>query len=216
MGFANVIVFAVVYVNYDWKHAIIILPLLPILTVFKLYCWKFLDPVFDYYIPSKQDDPESPPVAVHRDTQRDKLRNRFGHPAWTKPLITPMVHAKATHLLPSVYHGRMHYGDQDYSNQYGQNGGGIGKVEVVSEQDLDYEHFRVYSLNLTKLMLRTARNSIQQVLWTVQPSSLATMYPCSPFHIKILDLKRHLKSLSTLDCQYILPEANPLFDQHHL
>jgi len=146
MGFANVIVFAVVYVNYDWQHAIVIVPLLPILLGFKLYCWKFLDPTFDYYIPTKQDDPESPPVAVHRDTNRDKLRTRFGHPAWTQQLITPMVHAKANHLLPTVYHGRMHNDNPAYSNEYGQSAGGIGKVELVAEQDLDYENFRVYLL----------------------------------------------------------------------
>jgi calcium permeable stress-gated cation channel len=86
---------------------------------------------------------------VHRDTGRDKLRNRFGHPAWTQQLITPMVHAKANHLLPTVYHGRMGTDEeQGYSSNYGQNtGGGIGKVEFVSEQDLDYEHYRVPSPN---------------------------------------------------------------------
>lgn len=141
MGFANVIVFAVVYVNYDWQHAIIILPLLPILIAFKLYCWKNLDPKMDYYIPS-QGDIEHLALSAPGET-RDKLRNRFGHPAWTKQLITPMVDAKAAHLLPTVYHGRMH-DDQGYSNQYGQNTGGIGKVEVVDEQDMDYEHFRVF------------------------------------------------------------------------
>ena len=56
-----------------------------------------------------------------------------------------MVHAKANHLLPTIYHGRMG-GDEEhaYSSNYGQNwAGGIGKVEVVAEQDLDYENFRV-------------------------------------------------------------------------
>src|SRR5579862_5824404 len=137
-GFANVIVFAVVFVNYDWQHAIVILPLVPLLIAFKLYCWKFLDPKFDYYIPDSQmPDPEDPPVTVHRDSQRDKLRNRFGHPAWTQQLITPMVHAKANHLLRTVYHGRMGSNDEEqgYNSQYGQ-GTGIGKVEVVAEQDL--------------------------------------------------------------------------------
>jgi calcium permeable stress-gated cation channel len=141
MGFANVIVFAVVYVNYNWQHAIVILPILPILIAFKLYCWKVLDPQMDYYIPTTQEEVENFPVAVHRDN-RDKLKNRFGHPSWTQPLITPMVHAKATHLLPSIYHGRMQ-DDQGYPSAYGLNTGGLGKVEVVSEQDLDYEHFRV-------------------------------------------------------------------------
>lgn len=139
------VLFAVVFVNYNWQHAIAILPLLPIIIAFKIYCWRKLDPIFDYYIPDTESgDTESPPVTVHHDAGRDKLR-RFGHPAWTQQLITPMVHANAKHLLPTIYHGRIG-GDEEhaYSSNYSQNlGEGIGKVEVVAEQDLDYENFRV-------------------------------------------------------------------------
>lgn len=160
-AFANVILFAVVFVNYNWQHAIVILPLLPIIIAFKIYCWKKLDPILDYYIPDAQNaDPESLPVTVHQDAGRDKLRNRFGHPAWTQELMTPMVHAKAEHLLSTVYHGRMGGGDEEhaYSSNYNQNlSGGIGKVEVVAEQDLDYENFRVFSPKVVKLMLESSR-----------------------------------------------------------
>jgi calcium permeable stress-gated cation channel len=136
----------VVFVNYNWQHAIVILPLVPILIGFKLYCWKKFDSQFNYFIPDIDNvDSESPPVTVHHDTGRDKLRNRFGHPAWTEHLFTPLVHAKAEPLLPTVYHGRTR-GDEEqgYPSNYRENaGGGIGKVEVVAEQDLDYENFRV-------------------------------------------------------------------------
>lgn len=109
-----------------------------------------MDPQLDYYIPDQNSvDPENVPITVHRDNGRDKLRNRFGHPAWTQQLITPMVHAKANFLLPTIYHGRMgNDEDTGYSANYGQTGTGIGKVEVVSENDLDYEHFRVCLLSL--------------------------------------------------------------------
>jgi hypothetical protein len=105
----------------------------------------------DYYIPDGQNG-EDPPVINHQDTGRDKLRNRYGHPAWTQQLATVLVHEKAKDLLPTIYHGRMG-GDEEhaYSSNYGQNlGGGIGKVEVVAEQDLDYENFRVYQPLLEK------------------------------------------------------------------
>jgi hypothetical protein len=98
-----------------------------------------------YYIPDAENgDPDCPLVKVHQDLGRDKLRSRFGHPAWTQKLIAPMVHAKANHLLGTVYRGRMG-GDEEqgYSSNYAQTGSGIGKVEVVAEQDLDYENFRV-------------------------------------------------------------------------
>jgi len=62
-----------------------------------------------------------------------------------------MVHAKAKHLLSTVYHGRLGADEaQGYSSSYAQNvGGGIGKVEVVAEQDLDDENFRVITPMLT-------------------------------------------------------------------
>src|SRR5271169_4410278 len=103
-AFANMILFAVVFVNYNWQHAIVILPLIPIIIAFKLYCWIKLDPNMNYHIPDA--DPEDPPVTVRQDAGRDKLRNRFGHPAWTQELKTLMVHDKAKHLLSTVYHGR--------------------------------------------------------------------------------------------------------------
>ena len=140
------IVFIVVFVNFNWQHAIVVLSSLPFLVAFKLYCWKYLDPKIDYYLPhSDNADPETPPIALQRDNGRDKLRNRYGHPAWTQQLITPMVHAKAHHLLPTVYHGRRGLqGEYTGSpSNYGQTTAGIGKVEVVAENDLDYEHFRV-------------------------------------------------------------------------
>ena len=123
---------------------------------FKFYCWKFLDPVLDYYIPDAENaDPASPPVTVHQDVGRHKLRNRFGHPAWTQQLIKPIVHAKAKHLLPTVCHGRIN-GDEEQG--YGsQMGGGIGKVEVVQEQDLDYNHFRVKPFHETMGNCRIVR-----------------------------------------------------------
>jgi calcium permeable stress-gated cation channel len=99
-----------------------------------------MDPLLEYYIPDQNAASEDAPVTVHRDTGTNKLRNRFGHPSWTKPLMTPMVHAKANHLLPVVYHGRMGGRDDDGNN--GQNGG-LGKVEVIAERDLDYENFKV-------------------------------------------------------------------------
>lgn len=122
--------------------------MLPILIGFKIYCWKNFDSQIDYYIPDDQHpDPEDPPVTVYQDSGRDKLRNRFGHPAWTQELMTPMVHAKASHLLSTIYHGRMGCGDEEqaYLPNSEQNGGGIGKVEFVAERDLDYENFRVRS-----------------------------------------------------------------------
>jgi len=145
-GFASVVVFLVIFVNFNWQHAMVLAPIPFLLIGFKIYCWKRFDHLFDYYIPDDQNvDAERAPVTIHKDTNRDKLHSRFGHPAWTQHLFTPLVHAKARHLLPTVYHRRM--GDDDnqpYSTNYGQNGG-LGNVELVAEHDLDYENFRASS-----------------------------------------------------------------------
>jgi len=146
-GFASVVVFLVIFVNFNWQHAIVLAPIPFLLIGFKIYCWRRFDRLFDYYIPDDQNvDAEQAPVVVHKDTNREKLRSRFGHPAWTQQLITPIVHEKARHLLSTVYHGRMSGDDnQPHSTSYGQNGG-LGKVELVAEHDLNYENFRVSSL----------------------------------------------------------------------
>lgn len=38
---------------------------------------------------------------------KHKLEKRFGHPALTMELYTPMVHANMTHLLAEVYTGKV-------------------------------------------------------------------------------------------------------------
>lgn len=83
------------------------------------------------------------------------VSSRLTNPVMTKPLMVPMVHAKAQHMLAQVYGGRLHdedatsgaYDVQMSNMNAGKPGekapGGIADMfEVVSEGDLDFENFK--------------------------------------------------------------------------
>lgn len=94
--------------------------------------------------------------------RNDRLAARFGHPAIYKPLITPMVHAKAQNLLASIYRGRLSDGRDGsvgdslsvsgYSDSYvldNMSSVNAGKLspsmpgfEVVPESRLDFEFYK--------------------------------------------------------------------------
>ena len=106
---SSVVVFVVLFVHGDSQHtlAFSIVPL-PFLTIgFKIYCKRVFDDKIHFFA-TKQ---------VHRDIEgawdpksklkSDRLASKYGHPALYKPLITPMVHAKAQSILASVYLGRL-------------------------------------------------------------------------------------------------------------
>jgi hypothetical protein len=87
---------------------------LPILTgIFKWYCAMRFDDESHYSIKGTLKDPETPTGAAPKSRGKDRVVSRFGHPALYKPLMTPMVHAKAQHVLPQVYRGRLEDVDHD-------------------------------------------------------------------------------------------------------
>lgn len=88
--------------------------------------------------------------------RRDKLDKRYGHPSLFRPLITPMVHAKAKNVLSQVYYGRINsepvgnstYGDIGMQNmQHGRPGQKQpdplgGQFEIVEEADMDFMNYK--------------------------------------------------------------------------
>jgi hypothetical protein len=164
---ANLIVFLSVFVRGDAQHmevyAIIPLPFLMI--AFKIYCSRTFDTKIHYYATRHMvKDPESE-AAKSRNLKSDRLASRFGHPALYKPLITPMVHAKAQNILASIYRGRLtdsnnpDSGDimsvSGYSDTFaldpmragqpGRTAGGKNSIpgfEVVPESHLDFAYFK--------------------------------------------------------------------------
>ncbi|KAM5354502.1 hypothetical protein ACJ41O_001149 [Fusarium nematophilum] len=140
-----------------------VVPLPFLMLAFKFYCNRAFDTKIRYY--STRDGSKNPEQGVNPKETRlrsERLANRFGHPALYKPLITPMVHAKAQNLLPAIYKGRLSDGrDADpsdimstsgYSDMYAMNpmqGGQPGKTannvpgfEFVADSQMDFEYYK--------------------------------------------------------------------------
>jgi hypothetical protein len=171
---SDVVVALMVYAKRDGTNTWIIMlcclaPLPFVLLAFKMYCSKAYDDQCQFYTKGLVSQ-----EAVLDDSKSSRSHNsiavRFGHPALFKPLITPMVHAKAAHILSEVYRGRLddEEGDDDYdaladtySDSYSMrhirktsrmNLASKSKFasattksspfEVVAESDLDFENFK--------------------------------------------------------------------------
>ena len=64
---------------------------------------------FKYYNPTQDEIAMAARTAQTgvQDTRKNRIENRFGHPALHAELFTPMLHADMMRLLPNVYHGRL-------------------------------------------------------------------------------------------------------------
>lgn len=139
--------------RYTSQAASCVLPLLVILVGFKFYCRKVFDAKIRYH--TKGPDPENMLMAG-TFARKDKLDKRYGHPSLYRPLITPMVHAKARNVLSQVYYGRINsepvhntkYGDISMDNmQRGKAGQKQldslgGQFEIVEEADMDFMNYK--------------------------------------------------------------------------
>lgn len=162
---ANLVIFLVVWVRGDGGHfqAYAVAPLPFLLIGFKIFCSRMFDDKIHFYSTRNiRRNQSEAALDVKESSQRnDRLAARFGHPALYKPLITPMVHAKAQNILASVYGGRLSDGREagsgdltsvsGYSDTYALDSmasGKPGKVsalpgfEVVPESRLDFEYYK--------------------------------------------------------------------------
>ncbi|KJR86213.1 uncharacterized protein SPSK_02181 [Sporothrix schenckii 1099-18] len=164
---ANLVAFLIVFVRGNANHyqAYVIAPLPFLMIAFKWYCARTYDDKMQYYTTQNvMANPEAGlDIASKENLRSDRLAARFGHPALYKPLITPMVHAKAQNILASVYSGRLTAGREagsgdsasvsGYSDTYVMDpmnakrpGKAAGAVmpgfEVVPESRLDFEYYK--------------------------------------------------------------------------
>ena len=103
---SNVVIAIVVKARGQWTLVAAIAPLLVIMVAFKWYCMKTFDLDLKYYSRGLLQDQERQ-AADSKPHKTEKISFKFGHPAIHQPLITPMVHAKAKHVLAEIYHGRL-------------------------------------------------------------------------------------------------------------
>ncbi|KAL1916275.1 uncharacterized protein VTP21DRAFT_5892 [Calcarisporiella thermophila] len=87
----------------------LVLAPLPILTILlKLICWRTFDSKCKYYSGSGDlMDGSGAHMDMGSTKNKDKLYRRFGHPALSTDLPTPMVHSNVNHMLSQVYSGRL-------------------------------------------------------------------------------------------------------------
>lgn len=168
----NLVVFLTVWVRGDGSveagtmktQAYAVAPLPFLMIIFKIYCRNVFDTKIKYYATKAIAGADAETgMAIGKESHRnDRLAARFGHPALYRPLITPMVHAKAQNILASVYQGRLSDGREagtgdtmstsGYSDTYNlgpMHSGKPGKpavampgFEVVPESKLDFEYYK--------------------------------------------------------------------------
>lgn len=163
---SHLIVFLVVWVRGDPSRtqAYAVAPLPFLMIAFKIVCSRTFDHKIQYYTTryAGHYDAEAGLDVKEQSARNDRLAARFGHPALYKPLITPMVHAKAQNILASIYQGRLSDGRDagagdclsvsGYSDTYvldNMSAGKTGKLsptvpgfEVVPESRLDFEFYK--------------------------------------------------------------------------
>lgn len=98
-----------------WTKILTMVPLPILIGTFKWYCATRYDDESHYFTKGTLSDPEGFVESSQRSRGKDRVASRFGHPALYKPLMIPMVHAKATNVLPGVYRGRLNT-DNDNGN----------------------------------------------------------------------------------------------------
>ncbi len=156
-GLANFFVALVLKAKGSNMMIYCLIPLPFLLLGFKWYCSKAFDDEIHYYTKATLKDPESLPNPGKEHHRNDKLAMRFGHPALNKPLITPMVHAKAQHVLAQVYRGRLNSEHSDSIEGYrdiqldpmsqthpgkSQKAAPNAPFEIVPENQLDFAYYK--------------------------------------------------------------------------
>lgn len=104
---ADVIIALVIKAEGTWAQVGVTAAPIPILLCFKWYCAKTFDNQNEFYTKATLKDPENMTDPGHKTRKNDRVSTKFGHPALYAKLMTPMVHAKAQHMIGDILHGRL-------------------------------------------------------------------------------------------------------------
>jgi len=147
--------------GYSWIAMLGVMAPLPLLLIaFKYYTTVTFDPSCTYACKgvTASDLEGADMLDDAKSTRSSTIALRFGHPALFRPLLTPMVHSRAQHLLSQIYEGRLDdeefddsvtgtyhngaYNMKHYRSASKQAQRPKGPFEFVSESDLDFENFK--------------------------------------------------------------------------
>lgn len=150
---SDLVIGVVVKARGSWAMVAALVPLLATMGALKWYCMRTFDVDINYFVKSGMHDEERP-AADHERRRADKIAAKFGNPALWKPLMTPMVHAKAQHVLADIYRGRLNSDTgaaaaTGYSDIALEEMGAGGKrpsentpFEFVSEAQQDFKYYK--------------------------------------------------------------------------
>ncbi|OQE94767.1 hypothetical protein PENNAL_c0003G07430 [Penicillium nalgiovense] len=149
---ANVVIALVAKSSGTWNMVFCVIPLPFLMIGFKIYCMKTFDSDIEFYNRANLTDAEALGASTSDKKASDRLNAKFGHPALYKPLVTPMVHAKAAEALKDIYQGRLDQGEMsgEYSDiamnlmlasQPGKSSE-PAPFEVVPENHLDFSYYK--------------------------------------------------------------------------
>ncbi|OJD21744.1 hypothetical protein ACJ73_06915 [Blastomyces percursus] len=159
MILANFVTAVVVKAKGSWTMVFCLIPLPFLMLAFKWYCKRTFDDSLTYYSRMIPSDTESLAPGKGAKKASERIASRFGHPALYKPLMTPMVHAKAAGALEKIFQARQGGGAQaasEYSdialqkmssNEPGRTSShphdaAPAPFEVVPENQLDFAYFK--------------------------------------------------------------------------
>ncbi|KAL5001134.1 hypothetical protein BDV10DRAFT_19857 [Aspergillus recurvatus] len=151
---SNIIIGLVTKARGTWNMVYCVVPLPFLMLLFKWYCMRTFDDDCTYYNKANLNDAEALAASKSSKSAGDRLSSKFGHPALFKPLITPMVHAKAAEALKQIYRGRL--GGNEAEGEYSdivmdpmmksQPGKTMpdtsAPFEVVPEHHLDFAYYK--------------------------------------------------------------------------
>jgi hypothetical protein len=148
---SDVIIGVVVKARGSWGMVAALVPLLAAVGALKWYFMKTFDVDLKYYVKTGMNDEERP--AVNQRRRAEKISAKFGNPALSKPLMTPMVHARAQHVLADLYRGRLNSdtwaatatGFSDIAMQdmpAGRKPSEAHPFEFVSEAQQDFTYYK--------------------------------------------------------------------------
>lgn len=148
---SNIIIAMIVLARGRWVMIGVIGPAPLLLLGFKWYCVRTFDDDIQYFVRSGMQDQEN--LAADSKSKRvDRVTSKFGHPALCRPLMTPMVHAKAQAALSHVYRGRLNSDSgrsmafSDIAMEPMANNGkrkeSAAPFEIVSEAKQDFAYYK--------------------------------------------------------------------------
>ena len=151
---SDIIIALVTKVKGTWTMVYCVVPLPFLVLIFKFYCMRKFDTDTKYYNRADLSDAEALAAGKSGRKASERLSSKFGHPALYKPLITPMVHARAADALKKIYRGRLHnsmaegeYSDIALNPMSASHPGksdpsATAPFEVVPENQLDFSYFK--------------------------------------------------------------------------